>query len=106
LQPSTWTLLACAIRNSRQRGGSGSRLRAAAESLVPPFRQLIREISVDLPQRATGVRLALDYLVLEASRLHERSASPLVTLHPAVARAENCSTGSRNAPGHWMIWRA
>lgn len=58
-----------------------------AESLVPPFRQLIREISLDLPQRATGVRLALDYLVLEASRLHERNGSPLVTLHPAVARA-------------------
>jgi AraC-like DNA-binding protein len=59
-----------------------------AESLIPPFRQLVREISVDLPQRATGIRLAIDSLVLEASRLFRRALpSPLVTLHPAVAHA-------------------
>jgi AraC-like DNA-binding protein len=59
-----------------------------AESLIPPFRQLIREVSVDLPQRATGIRLAIDYLVLEASRLFERVLpAPLLSLHPAVAHA-------------------
>jgi len=62
------------------------------EALTAPFRQLIREVSLALPHRAAGMRLALDALVLEASRLRETAApggSPSLTLrHPAVLRAK------------------
>ncbi len=64
-------------------------------ALLAPFRQLIREVSLTLPHRATGMRLALDALVLEASRLLEMSeeAPPrleqsLTLQHPAVLRAK------------------
>lgn len=60
----------------------------AAQDLMSPFRRLIREVSIHLPQRTTGICLALDYLVLEASRLLQHSPSPsLVAGHAAVARA-------------------
>lgn len=64
------------------------------ETLLAPFRQLIREVSLTLPHRASGMRLALDALVLEASRLLETSlAAPrepqsLTLRHPAVLRAK------------------
>ena len=60
------------------------------EALVTPFRQLIREVSLSLPHRALGLRSALDYLVLEASRLLKRTdgAEPRVLRHPAVRRAQ------------------
>ncbi len=64
------------------------------ESLLPPFRQLIREVSLRLPQQSLGLRLAIDHLILEASRLLEQEAggqqpeaSP-VAIHPAVLRAK------------------
>jgi AraC-like DNA-binding protein len=59
------------------------------ESVMPPFRQLIREVSMRLPHRGEGLRAALDYLVIEASRLFERSAEDrvLVPGHPAVQTA-------------------
>lgn len=62
-----------------------------AEALTAPFRQLIREVSLALPHRAAGMRLALDALVLEAARLLEsaRGEAPSLTLrHPAVSRAK------------------
>ncbi len=66
--------------------------RANGEALLAPFRQLIREVSLDLPRRAVGMRLALDALVVEASRLRERpggaGAAPLVAVHPAVRRVQ------------------
>jgi AraC-like DNA-binding protein/mannose-6-phosphate isomerase-like protein (cupin superfamily) len=80
------------------------------ETLLDPFRSLIREVSIDLPHRTAALRLALDALVIEATRLLEREQardliateqsgkhgngrpgsaihSPYFTLHPAVARA-------------------
>lgn len=65
---------------------------AGGASAMAPFRQLIREITVPLEHRGPALRLAVDSLVLEATRLIENQgvASPprsLVTLHPAVLRA-------------------
>jgi AraC-like DNA-binding protein len=57
-------------------------------SLQMPFRTLIREISTQLPQRAVGMRLALDLLVVEASRLLEQTPrASLLNHNRAVARA-------------------
>lgn len=61
------------------------------QSLAQPFRQLIREISAKLPLRAQGLRVALDYVVIEASRLLEdrrRSDDKrtFLALHPAVEK--------------------
>lgn len=60
------------------------------ESLRAPFRQLIREVSMRLPHRAEGLRAALDYVVIEASRLFEAAArgqESIVAMHPAVQQA-------------------
>jgi len=57
------------------------------ESLELPFRQLIREVSMSLPLRAQGLRAALDYVVIESSRLFERKTGrPILPLHPAVEK--------------------
>ena len=63
---------------------------ARAESLLSPFRQLVREVSLALPHRAAGMRLALDALVLEASRLLEAPCEEAsrTLRHPAVRRAK------------------
>lgn len=64
---------------------------AEGGALLPPFRQLVREVSLALPHRTAGLRLAVDALVLEASRLCAPTrlpAAPLVGLHPAVRRAK------------------
>ena len=63
----------------------------SGEALLPSFRQLIREISLALPHRAAGLRLAMDALVLEASRLCAPPSSPPappLCLHPSVRRAK------------------
>jgi AraC-like DNA-binding protein len=66
---------------------------AAGASAVPAFRQLIREITTALPHRTAALRLAMDALVLEATRLiadQGALSSPpknLINLHPAVVRA-------------------
>ncbi len=64
----------------------------SAETLSAPFRQLIREVSLTLPHRAAGIRLALDALLLEALRLHgsgpEIRPSSLTLRHPAVRLAK------------------
>ena len=66
--------------------------RPRGEALTAPFRQLIREVSLALPERAVGMRLALDALVLEASRLAGAegpgTAHSLTLRHPAVLRAK------------------
>lgn len=60
-----------------------------AETLSAPFRQLIREVSLTLPHRAAGIRLALDGLVLEARRLYGAVPKPSQVLrHPAVRIAK------------------
>ena len=66
--------------------------RPRGEALTPPFRQLIREVSLALPHRTAGIRLALDAVVLEAARLAETpapgEAHSLTLRHPAVLRAK------------------
>ena len=74
-------------------------------SLLPPFRQLIREVSLALPHRTTGLRLAVDALVLEASRLCappavSAPAQSSLSLHPSVRRAKELLD---HQPG--MAWR-
>lgn len=62
-----------------------------AEPLLPPFRHLVREVSLDLPHRSTGMRLALDSLVLESTRLAADDPPNLMShtlRHPAVRRAK------------------
>ncbi len=60
-----------------------------AGTLTAPFRHLIREVSLSLPERALGLRLALDMLVLEAVRLVGNTDAPKsrVAGHPAVHHA-------------------
>jgi len=67
---------------------------AQAESLLVPFRQLIREVSLTLPYREHGVRAALEALLIEASRLRVPSgvAHSLMHSHPAVLRAKELLT--------------
>ncbi len=59
-------------------------------SLLQPFRQLIREVSLRLPQRALGIRAALDVLLVEASRLLQKGRREAhVSIHPAVLHARD-----------------
>lgn len=63
----------------------------SGERLLAPFRQLIREVSLTLPHRPTGIRLALDALALEATRLFDAPATgpnSLVLRHPAAHQAK------------------
>jgi AraC-like DNA-binding protein len=65
--------------------GRWCRVVAPAESLEAPFRQLMREVTTRSPYRATGLRAAVDVLVIEAARL--LAAGPrqtLVAVHPGV----------------------
>jgi AraC-like DNA-binding protein/mannose-6-phosphate isomerase-like protein (cupin superfamily) len=61
-----------------------------AEALVPPFRQLIREVAFGLPFRDNALRLAVDCLVIEVARVltHAPNNSAL-SGHPAVMRAKD-----------------
>ena len=74
-----------------------------AEALLPPFRQLIREVSAVMAHRTTGIRTALDYLVIEATRLleHDRTGGSLVTGHPAVVRCREIL--DHHPTEHWKI---
>ncbi len=47
-----------------------------AETLKPAFRTLIREVGMLLPKHRIGLKTALTYLVIEATRLVEGEASP------------------------------
>lgn len=60
------------------------------ETLLAPFRELVREVSLTLTYRPIGMRLALDVLVLEASRLLGTSNAEvsLMGRHPAVRQAQ------------------
>jgi AraC-like DNA-binding protein len=63
-----------------------------ADNLVSPFRQLIREVSLDLPHRIQGIRSAIDSLVIEATRLIADDRSPrmptFVAMHPSILQAK------------------
>jgi AraC-like DNA-binding protein/quercetin dioxygenase-like cupin family protein len=70
--------------------------RPHSEALLDPFRAIVREVSRDLPHRAAALRLALDALVLEATRLLELEqnvpdmrllSDSHLLIHPAVAHA-------------------
>ncbi len=66
--------------------------RPGGAPLLPAFRQLIREVSLALPGRAAGLTLAMDALVLEASRLcapPPALPAPPLALHPSVRRAKD-----------------
>jgi len=73
------------------------------ENLQSPFRQLIREVSVVLPHRSTGIRTALDYLVIEATRLleEERKGGSFISTHPAVMRAREIL--DHHPAEHWKL---
>lgn len=59
-------------------------------SLIQPFRQLVREVSLHLPQRPLGTRAALDVLLVEASRLVQGAErKPHLQMHPAILYARN-----------------
>jgi len=60
-----------------------------AARLIGPFRLLIREVSLNQPYRALGIRAAIDALIVEASRLmtDDREPSRYLPGHQAVSRA-------------------
>jgi AraC family transcriptional regulator len=60
-----------------------------AESLQVPFRQLVREAGMRLPYRREGFVIAVDHLVVAATRLISSSptGTPIVAVHPAVQAA-------------------
>jgi AraC-like DNA-binding protein len=61
-----------------------------AESLETPFRQVVREAGMLRPLRAEGLRAAVDYLVIEATRLLAHPAEKvLVPMHPGVHKAKD-----------------
>jgi AraC-like DNA-binding protein len=64
--------------------------RANVGAIGVPFRQLIREISLNLPYRSNGIRMAIDSLVIEIARsLAARPGKSLIAIHPAVKRAQD-----------------
>lgn len=63
--------------------------RPNAEAVGTPFGQLIREVALAQPHRSAGLRLALDALVVEASRsLSTAAGQSLIEAHPAVVRVK------------------
>lgn len=60
-----------------------------AHALLTPFSRLIRELTVSLPRRDTGLRLCVDQLILEICRLLEarkHGETHALAVHPAVLR--------------------
>lgn len=78
-----------------------------SESLLPPFRQLVREVTLDLPYRMFGLRQAIDCLVFETSRLIEKQQkeagkeAALVLFHPAVVSVKQLLEGQPGRP--WKL---
>lgn len=74
-----------------------------AETLQSPFRQLIREVSVILPHRTIGMRMAMDYLVIEGTRLLEKECkeNALIACHPAVMKTREIL--DHHPAEHWKI---
>ena len=63
--------------------------RPNVESVAAPFRQLVREVTLAQAHRPTGLRLALDALVLEATRsMTVAGGRSFVGAHPAVVRVK------------------
>lgn len=75
---------------------------ADAESLADPFEQLGRELTANRELAATGLALAVDRLVLEATRLLMPSpATPRLMAHPAVTRVRRML--DRNYARPWTL---
>jgi len=53
-----------------------------AQTLAGPFRQMIREVSMNLPFRSEGIRSSILSLILEATRLFSNNGiKPMIPLH-------------------------
>jgi AraC-like DNA-binding protein len=73
-----------------------------AEGVDAPFRQLIREVTLRLDHRVEGLRSAIDYLVIEATRvLGDRPAEAFLALHPGVHKAKQLLEGHSEQP--WRL---
>jgi AraC-like DNA-binding protein/mannose-6-phosphate isomerase-like protein (cupin superfamily) len=65
-----------------------------ASSVEAPFRQLIREVTLDLPMRSEAISRAIDSLLIEAARslsrkdLDRDKPAALPFIHPSVLRAK------------------
>ena len=60
-----------------------------AEELAGTFRQLLREVSLDMPFRSDGLRLTAEMLVVEIARVLANAPSrSFVAMHPGVRRAQ------------------
>jgi AraC-like DNA-binding protein len=76
--------------------------RADAGALADPFQQLIRELTAKRVHPGEGRALAVDRLVLEATRLLTPGAStPELAVHPAVARVR--AVLDRDYQRHWTL---
>jgi AraC family transcriptional regulator len=74
----------------------------AAESLEAPFRQLLREVTTRAPYRASGLRAAVDLLVIEAARLLAHGPTEaLVAGHPGVMAVKEILHSRSREP--WTI---
>jgi AraC-like DNA-binding protein len=60
---------------------------ASATTLEAPFRQLVRELAVSRPMRSEGLRMAVDSLIVETSRLLHAAAQPRPRLRRRAGKA-------------------
>lgn len=74
-----------------------------AQTLETPFRSLIREITLDTPNKETALRLHLSTLCLEIHRLLSQPSRPIheFTAHPAALRARECMENNPAQP--WKL---
>jgi AraC-like DNA-binding protein len=85
----------------RDAAAAGCATFSNAQGLEPAFRQLIREVSMRLPHRSEGLRAALDYLVIETSRLFEAGdGRAILPMHPAVQKAKDLLDRDFAEPWH------
>jgi AraC-like DNA-binding protein/mannose-6-phosphate isomerase-like protein (cupin superfamily) len=67
---------------------------ANSSAVEAPFRQIIREVTLDLPMRSDAIRCAVDSLLIEGARSlsqinkDREQHVPLPFMHPAVLRAK------------------
>ena len=75
-----------------------------AEGVEGPFRQLIREVTLQLDHRAEGLRSAVDYLLIEVTRaLSARPAKALWRSTPQFTEPGSSSRVTAKSRGAWPI---
>jgi AraC-like DNA-binding protein len=75
-----------------------------AQSLHDPFKQLVHQVTLEAAHRDLAIRLALDELIVAATRLLSSSATRhLVVRHPSVVRA--CHLIEREPGADWTLQR-